>query len=794
MVVLFALLAVTAFWWPDTAARPLARREAAASPGSAGEPATPATVRPKAQVAQEPADERSNAPAQAPPATGTIFGTVTRFPQEPVVGAVLLVLGRSRETLATASTDEQGAFSIAVWPDWPERVSLSVEAAHHLPHTEARVRAGEPVHVRLLEAYELFGRVATPDGTPLAGVVVQHGPETTRTDANGDYELVTGGVRGRTNLLARRDGYADEFVSVRLHEPGRARVDVTLRPLARLAVQVVDADTRAPIGDAEVRLGWGDRPETVRSDADGRFELAHAPGDDLRVVLRAAGYCAVAWRCTVEEIDRPFVVPMPREGTIQGRVVDASGRALGDASVTVDPVEPAPRSAGPLSGLCGELALPGALDLEESCPGGRTDVAGRFAIPVLPGARAYRVQARLEGFVLATSGPVSVPHAQARPFVELVLTEAATVFGTVRRNDEPWRGSVCWQSADRFGIADVDDQGAYELPNVAPGATEIALLEGGAKVKTARLTTEPGGRHRQDFVWHEPRAPIRGRVTEASGAPVAGQTVRAWSNGRWTTAETDADGSYELDVAPPGPFRVTVRRDSITEHRDGVAFGASGVDFVLPEVGSLRLRLLDDATGRPIPGGSRSLSAIAWRRPDETAFRATRDALDGTGLVALELPLGRVDVSLSLTDAGYAPQVLRGLLVTRGAAAPPQVVRLTRGVAVELTVEHPEDLAAALGRPLVFVLDRARLGDVRGPFAEPGGESNHRVNGVDMWLAQPGLVAQMPDFGADGRAVLRGQPPGRYRVVVFPDDLAFTPAEFDVGPDGASVALSWRRR
>ena len=83
---------------------------------------------------------------------------------------------------------------------------------------------------------------------------------------------------------------------------------------------------------------------------------------------------------------------------------------------------------------------------------------------------------------------------------------------------------------------------------------------------------------------------------------------------------------------------------------------------------------------------------------------------------------------------------------------------------------------------------------VRGPFAQHGGPSNIRTNGVNVWLASPGLNERMPEFDRRGHAALRGLAPGRYRIVALPDDLTFVPAEFEVGAANTSVTLEWRRR
>jgi hypothetical protein len=163
--------------------------------------------------------------------------------------------------------------------------------------------------------------------------------------------------------------------------------------------------------------------------------------------------------------------------------------------------------------------------------------------------------------------------------------------------------------------------------------------------------------------------------------------------------------------------------------------------------------------------------------------------------VQLKLPRGAVDVSVHLQESGYVARTVLGVQVTADPEPAPIVVDLQRGVELELEVSGDAafDRAVREGHVL-FVLEQAQVPLVRGPFAEQGGESNHRVGGVNLWFEQPGLLQQMPDFGDGGIAKLGGLAPGRYTMKAFPDDFVFEPASFDVAAGGSKVTLRWRRR
>ena len=121
-------------------------------------------------------------------------------------------------------------------------------------------------------------------------------------------------------------------------------------------------------------------------------------------------------------------------------------------------------------------------------------------------------------------------------------------------------------------------------------------------------------------------------------------------------------------------------------------------------------------------------------------------------------------------------------------------VELQRGVTVELEVGGAAPFDEHVRKDhVLFLLESEQLAAVRGPFRDQGGESNQRINGVDMWLESPGLMLQVPSF-EERDVKLGGLAPGRYSLRSFPDDLVFEPVSFDVGPAGGRITLRWRRR
>lgn len=751
--------------------------------------------------------ERTAAPAAAAAAAvrKPYRGTVESDDHARIAGATIRLFAEPAEPrgepLATVTTDEQGAFEIVPSSGWPEEVTVVAEAAGHEPTTRDGVAPGH-LRLRLFLLVELFGRVTSEvDGRPLAGAAVQGGRSAAVTDELGNYTLDARRIGGDVHVTASHPGFASRPISLRLLEGVRTRVDIALQPLETATVQIVDAQTEAPIVAAEVRRHRGG-DVIERSDAHGRFALEIAAGSHVHLHVSSPDYCPVEWWWEVADGDaRSLRLPLTRAGVIEGAVRDPEGRPITDAGVAARSHDG--RGAGTdVAVETAAFGLPGRLRVDAGAGFDATDREGRFRIAVHPDEKPRRLSVWHDEFVSTTTEPLTLARPGARAWVDVRLARGGTIVGTVRRNGEPWRGEVIYRrtAGEGYGRDDTDAEGNYELANVPPGEVELSLREAfaGAVTRSTKLTVRAGAEHRHDFVWDEERATIRGRVTSSTGAPLAGIHVTAYSSDplsrQLVQGQTDADGSYTLEVRPPDVFRVSARRKGVTRGHERVAPGASGVDIVLPETGVLRLRLVDAATGEPVEPVGHRLWDVAWKEASEESFRQVHDKLDSTGLVRLDVPIGLVDVNLHLGKSGYAPKLVTGLRVD-GSDEPPAIrVELTRGAEVRLRLRDAAGYGDASDGRLVFLLEQSQLVWLRGPFQHQGGPSNNRINGVNVWLRSPALMQQMPHFEGDGTAVLTGLMPGRYRLVAVPDELEFTPAEFAVGSDGAQIELGWRRR
>jgi hypothetical protein len=308
-------------------------------------------------------------------------------------------------------------------------------------------------------------------------------------------------------------------------------------------------------------------------------------------------------------------------------------------------------------------------------------------------------------------------------------------------------------------------------------------------VYTAELELADGAAVTADFEWRTELRPITGRVVDPRGEPVAGEGLRAAQRDadgepRSVHATTRVDGGYELSTF--GERAWTVSLSSVGEEleRGGILPGTSGLDFVKPDRGLLRLLLVDEHTGRALSSPSGTSSILWWSRAGATRFQrcTLRDfgrALRREGLAELELPQGRVDVRVDLSADGYVYRELLGLRVGAEPDAAPLRVELAKGHTLRLRLRAADaDEPPVPHEHTLFAFD------------ERDAEAFDRaVASTDPLLARRRIE---PDRA--GAALLRGLGPGGLTLRVLPADLELEPTRIDM-PSGedAMVEVVWRR-
>ncbi|MEW6071131.1 MAG: carboxypeptidase regulatory-like domain-containing protein [Planctomycetota bacterium] len=674
------------------------------------------------------------------------------------------------------------------------------------------VRAGSEIDFTLAWLAVLAGTVRDAEsGAPLPEVrILVAGGGETRTDERGAYRLADVPA-GRPGLLyARRDGYAELTARIELAGPGETTLDFAMRRGLVLAGRVVDRETAAPVAGAEMRSRSHFDPLTV-TDAEGRFEVRLLPGVDSSLEVTAEGYCSFRWYGSIPESDGGLScrIPLATPAWIEGLVLDEAGEPVEGAMVHCRS-DDHPFGEWDLTTAEREaVGLPGEPRFVDPPAGAGSDARGQFRCAVFPGPSPQRLQAYLADGRTAESEPFTVLSAKERPWVEIRVPRGATIRGRVTRNDAPWSGFVRWRRPDGSdqGRARTDAAGSYELLHVPAGEILLDLEPPFGVPHSSRrevtITVEPGRTYEQDFSWQEDLATIRGRATSVAGAPLAG--VNAWAEyfdgegGVATfTARTAADGAYSIEVCPGFAYQVAVGRGCDAEDsRPDVFADAEGADFVLPDLGRLLVRLVDAATGEAIQVDRLSVwTVLSWRVSGEGIYRDSRVRLSLDGTALLQLPAGAVDLSVYLTELGYAPRLVIGIEVTADPAPAPLVVALTAAGEATLVFRATDGSPlSAFQKHHLFLLADAELELLHEPTPRPEDPGNIKFNGISVWIAAPGLLQRWLVLDEGGRASVRGLPPGTYTIRAIPADFRFDPERVEIGEEtGSPIEIRWRAK
>lgn len=370
-----------------------------------------------------------------------------------------------------------------------------------------------------------------------------------RSDANGCARHARLPV-GR--IVVRALGGGAHFAEVRAG--GVTELTVVLPELWQIEGQVVDAEG-LPVGAAHVQVRQPPLAfdETATSaGADGRFRLRMARGSQaLRVGARALGFAASTFVECAPDPDRfPSLRLVLREPapTLDGRILDANGGPLANATVTV-----------------GESAFEGS---------GRDESTGsvqRLTPAEDGGFRALGVQGervRIEVRARGRAPVVRSVRVGALTPIEIRVDAGGRITGTVvDAAQKPLAGLIVAATSSLADAADpapststlTGADGSYELLDTPIGTTAVSVSRSLLTLATESVQLAPGAIARLDFVVTTPV--LQGRLLDEQGRPWVGMCVR-WSDatsapGHRETA-TAEDGSFALAVPRPGSVVVEI--------------------------------------------------------------------------------------------------------------------------------------------------------------------------------------------------------------------------------------------
>jgi hypothetical protein len=516
--------------------------------------------------------------------------------------------------------------------------------------------------------------------------------------------------------------------------------------------------------------GW------TAADADGRYAVAVASREDcaeqpLWVLL--PGYCAAGiglFRVEPGADLRAEDLKLVADGVVvvRGRVVSRAGNEISSGQVGATIVtesrliDTARRSRDPGPLLMLEAAWPGesrpsALSDFDTARRATVGAGGSFELRLPASLGVVTLFADVAGHASEWPGPRSVQEWAQRE-VELLVSPTRGIRGRVvdAVTGSPIEGAVVGEGA---GAVKTDLEGTFDWAAGGGRGTWARVAARGYFV--TNVSGPEGGDAITVKLWR--RRTLAGTVRLADGSAVTGAfvaVVAAGSGQGSENARTDATGRFRFDEVRDGRLAVVVQPtpDSpsfLTKEFEDVAAGDMGLDLVVDPGLTVAGRIVD-GDGRPVP----RMHVVPLAVANESARRSGHifsavSGADGT-FVVNGLPSGRHD--LNVYDAfdeagGWLPEMRKG--VEAGTAD--LVVVVTKGLTISGRVTDGD------GRPAFgkrVIADDVATNPLLGGFG----------NG--------------PELDADGRFVLRGLRPGRYRLEL--GDVTNDPTRFQLA-GGASV-------
>jgi len=663
---------------------------------------------------------------------------------------------------------------------------------------EVELRPGETASARIVASAggamaRIHGRLLRGDGTPIGNERIAvarrdiDAPQLATTDSAGSFEVEAPAAIGSRVLfwlpgpslaLVKPDGIGG--IASAAVDPGLA-VELVAVPGARMTGRVVDEDGE-PVAGASLELKGESRAShkhvaATSSGLDGRFvfdALAPQPAPVELVAECGPIHATAAEKFTITAGDtiEGVTLTLPRAASVEGRVVDASGRSK--AGVVV-----------------------GALH-EEERPFALTDVNGRFRLTGLSaGDHELWVTTAEERFPARSALPIPIRlgAGERRTGLEVRLPAAGptadSISGRVVRSDGrlatdrnlsvvltgPGGSANCIGGRNPFEFRELKPA-TFDLRARVFADEPLTSTEPRWFLLSKEVVVKPGTANATIVL---PELPDTGaiHVDFAAGAEKRAPSKISWMVDPLTEIDPEGrsgfgqeallkDGEFELRGFPPGDFRVSFEFESGESTERTVTFrGNETIDLGVIELGrSAHCRgVVVDASGAAIEGVLVSpqsavrpwLGTFEENVPDAKNTETSVTGSDG----CFDVVLARG--SLLLFKPGYAPLTwikpqpeassdlpLRLTLLPAGhlrfADIPPDLS--SRDVAL-----HVRWLAASAGRA-GYESNEVQLSTQ--PFREDFGIFNLPVGEYEVWVWTSDSAGQKT--GSDTRPPIDDQP------------------------------------
>lgn len=556
-------------------------------------------------------------------------------------------------------------------------------------------------------------------------------------------------------LRAVKPGFAP--AEIELPNPGSdlARELRIVLERGRIAIGTVASQSGDPVAGARIALEKSIRsgsmwrlmaqaPGTEASiegytDEAGRFAIEDLPAGVYDLEATASGFAPISIR-SVEiasestEIDLGEITLEPG-AVIEGRVTDLRGSAIEGAQVFV-------------AESMIQAAFMRVNRRRQREPAALSDVNGFFAVADRRVGEVVDLTIKTPGFaqgrVLAVEAPTDQP-------IAVRLSRTSRVRGeVVDTRGRAISGAFVWVSArvsigpgtstHSTGQATTADNGRFVIEEIDPGEIEVKVeAEGYRNANLTGLMVEPEQDLENLRIVMEPGAAVSGRVTDASGRPLAHAMIQLSEGGRsyagFQIGDTsDNDGRYRLEGIAPGRQSVTASHEDFqsTTRQIEVELGENRLDLTL-EAGVTIFGRVVDESGEPVAGADVALDSYS-----PTNWQEQGAVSDTQGAFAIR-GVAQGSFTLRATKEGFATGLVEDLEVGTDDLGGIEI-RLTPGAAIVGRLLGLEPSEYPIVQVMAFKLPRQTY------MGRVDGEGNYRIDdlapGDYVVRAQVGMSAR----------------------------------------------------
>ncbi len=521
----------------------------------------------------------------SPITTGTILGTaINSVTGEPIVNAVIEIAGQR------IRTDQHGRFRAEEIESGEVTVSgaqSGYRADAESLLLEALQTAEATLELEPITTGTITGVVVdASSGAPLSGAAVSAGDRSTVTEADGRFvleevEAGTVDVAGSLALhLPNSTGVALEALAT-----VETRLELTPITWGTVSGIVTDAKTGDLLVDATVRIGG----IKINTDATGRYVAERVPAGTVSLAAEKPRYR-----------DAQASIEMPRDGAIeQDLALDA---------ITTGTVFGIVRNASTKAPIAEASLVIGTRNI-------RTDDQGRFRAEEIPAGRinlqasAHLYESESEQVVLEAAGETEAE-------LQLVPITYGLITGTVT-NKATGQPITNVDVAIGARVVRVDADGRFRAERVPAGTVSVSAELFRYRGDSIAIELQRGGEQEADLQLDPiTTGTVRGVVRDASTRePLRGAQIVIGDR----SATSAADGRFEIENVPAGDVAVRATATLFEPGEDRVIVEAamsvdSEIELLAITFGTVNGRVVDDATGRPLPGAR----VVAGRRAATT--------------------------------------------------------------------------------------------------------------------------------------------------------------------------------